>query len=132
MNCKWTELRQGPWHTDSLMAYIDEQALYLEESQTRNYVKWPVLGTYLWPNNFVGNSYAEEVAYLKTWTTSRANWMDANMFGSCLDLGISEIQSMQFRVFPNPANSIVNIEATALINYAEIQLIDALWKGCTV
>lgn len=128
MNCTWTELRQGPWHTDSLMAYIDEQALYLEESQTRNYLKWPVLGTYLWPNNFIGNSYAEEVAYLKTWTTARANWLDANMFGSCTDLGVSEIESMQFRVFPNPANSVVNIESTALISHAEVQLIDASGK----
>ena len=128
MNCTWSELRQGPWHTDSLLTYIDQQALYLEESQIRNYAKWPVLGTYLWPNNFIGNSYAEEIDYLKTWLVERANWMDANMFGTCDDLGIPNLNETVYRVFPNPARTIITVESNEKINDAQIFLIDVAGK----
>lgn len=124
MHCRWRDLRAGPWHTDSLMAYIDEQALLLEEAQIRNFQKWPVLGTYLWPNNFVGNTYAEEIGYLKTWITDRANWMDANMFGTCANWSVEEVNAIQARVFPNPAEKIVWFELTELLNEGVIELYD--------
>jgi len=124
MNCRWRDLRAGIWHTDTLMAYIDEQAAILNQSQTRNFQKWPVLGTYLWPNNFVGNTYDEEIAYLKTWVTDRANWMDANMFGSCTNWSVDEIESTQVRVFPNPADSYVLFEFTELISEGTLELYD--------
>ncbi|MBL7899045.1 MAG: CotH kinase family protein, partial [Crocinitomicaceae bacterium] len=108
-NCRWQELRQDILHTDSLMQYIDEMALYLDEAQVRNYIKWPVLGVYLWPNNFIGATYAEEIQYLKDWTTNRVNWMDLNMFGSCPDLNVDQQQSQQLQVFPNPSADQIKI-----------------------
>ncbi|MCJ8289957.1 MAG: CotH kinase family protein [Crocinitomicaceae bacterium] len=124
MNCRWRDLRAGKWHTDSLMDYIDEQAAILEQSQVRNYQKWQVLGMYLWPNNFVGNTYAEEIAYLKTWVTDRANWMDANMFGSCSNWSVDEIEGAQVRVFPNPATDHVLFEFTELVADGTLELFD--------
>lgn len=124
MNCRWRDLRAGKWHTDSLMDYIDAQAAILEQSQVRNYQKWQVLGMYLWPNNFVGNTYAEEIAYLKTWVTDRANWMDANMFGSCSNWSVDEIEGAQVRVFPNPATDHVLFEFTELVADGTLQLFD--------
>ncbi|MCG3164456.1 MAG: hypothetical protein POELPBGB_00210 [Bacteroidia bacterium] len=82
LNCRWLELRSDILHTDSLMMRIDTMAIYLNESQQRHYQTWPILGTYVWPNYFVGNTYQEEVDYLKYWITERLNWMDANMPGS--------------------------------------------------
>jgi hypothetical protein len=128
MNCRWQEMRQGAWHTDTLMAYIDSMAAYLEESQIRNYQKWQVLGIYLWPNNYIGLTYADEVDYLKTWITDRATWMDANMFGVCNDLGISEDEQDHYRVFPNPANEFVTFEFPYLVDEASIILYDAMGK----
>ncbi|MFK7785015.1 MAG: CotH kinase family protein [Crocinitomicaceae bacterium] len=124
MHCRWLELRAGKWHTDTLMAYIDEQAAILSQAQVRNFQKWPVLGTYLWPNNFIGNTYDEEIAYLKLWITDRANWMDANMFGSCTNLSVSEIEMTQVRVFPNPAEDQVLFEFTELLSEAQLELYD--------
>ncbi|MDX2359310.1 MAG: CotH kinase family protein [Crocinitomicaceae bacterium] len=123
--CRWAELRQGPWHTDSLMAQIDGLALYLDQAQQRNFQKWQVLGTYLWPNNFVGNTYAEEINYLKTWLTDRANWMDANMFSSCTDLGTEELTGLQLRVFPNPTSDYVIIESPVSIDEGKLYLYDS-------
>ena len=37
------------------------------------------LGQYVWPNDFVGDTYEEEVDFLKTWLTTRLTWMDDNM-----------------------------------------------------
>lgn len=122
MNCRWRDLRAGKWHTDSLMDYIDEQAALLDQAQIRNYQKWPVLGNYVWPNNFVGNTYAEEVTYLKTWITDRANWMDANMFGTCSNWSVDELPSMQVRVFPNPTEDHVLFEFTELAIDGSLEL----------
>lgn len=110
LNCRWQTLRNGVWHTDTLMAKIDSLALILEESQIRNYQKWGTLGNYVWPNNFVGNSFAEEIDYLKTWITARATWMDANMFGSCTNLSLAELPKTAIKVFPIPANSSITFD----------------------
>lgn len=109
VNCRWQTLRQDVLHTDSLMTYIDSMAAYLDQAQQRNYIKWPVLGVYLWPNNFVGATYAEEIQYLKDWTLQRLNWMDANMFGSCADLNAETFEVESLNVFPNPASESVTI-----------------------
>ena len=46
-----------------------------------NFNKWPIFGTYIWPNNFVGQNYAEETDYLKTWISDRLVWMDGAIAG---------------------------------------------------
>lgn len=79
LNCRWNDLRNGILSTANVMARIDSIAAVLNEPQTRNYTIWPILGTYVWPNNFVGSTYQQEVDYLKTWLTQRLNWMDDNM-----------------------------------------------------
>jgi len=76
---RWNELRQTLLSKDSINAYIDLQAELLDESQQRNYVKWPILGQYVWPNAFVGQTYDEELDYLKTWTSTRIDWIDSQL-----------------------------------------------------
>ena len=85
LKCRWLELRTDILNTDNLMQRIDSIALLLDESQQRHYTYWPILGTYVWPNYFVGNTYQEEVDYFKYWLTERLNWMDANMPGNAED-----------------------------------------------
>lgn len=128
LNCRYTEMRQGIWHTDSLMARIDTLSAYLDESQQRNFQRWQTLGTYVWPNNFIGNTYTEEINYLKTWLTDRLTWMDNNMFGSCPDLGLKENQPLELKVFPNPASDFADIYSKESFNSAIIQLSDGTGK----
>ena len=76
---RWTAHREGPWSDASLVADIDTTAALLEEAQERNFERWPVLGDQVWPNDVDATereTYAEEVAYLKSWLTSRAAWLD--------------------------------------------------------
>lgn len=111
LNCRWQELRQTKFHKDTLMNYIDSMANYLQDASSRNFTKWQTLGTYLWPNNFVGNTYSEEIDYLKNWLLARIDWMDANMFGTCTDLGINQttLQQQKVNIYPNPTQNTLNV-----------------------
>ncbi len=77
---RWAELRSSQLDTDRILTYIDSVANVLNaESQQRNFQRWPVLGTYVWPNYYVGPTFASEVSWLKNWVSARLNWLDANM-----------------------------------------------------
>ncbi len=110
VNCRWFTLRNSIFSNDYLLHYIDSMAVFLVDAAERHYVKWPILGEYVWPNNFVGNTYGEEINYLKTWTLGRLNWMDQNMFGTCENLNVSEQETESTRIFPNPASAKVFLE----------------------
>jgi len=101
--------------------YIDSMAVILEVPAQRHYQKWPILGNYVWPNDFIGTSYQAEINYLKTWIQNRTAWMDANMFGTCI-ASISEINYDAINIFPNPTSSVVTI--SGLPNQGELYLLD--------
>ncbi|MSQ79546.1 MAG: T9SS type A sorting domain-containing protein [Flavobacteriaceae bacterium] len=84
--CRWTELRKGLLKTQNISNYIDSTAEYLSLPAKRHFAKWQILGTYVWPNWYIGNTYQEEVNWLKKYVRGRMNWMDKNMpnvVGSC-------------------------------------------------
>ncbi len=101
---RWAELRADVLSTERVMAQIDSVANLVGEAQERNFVRWPVLGEYVWPNASVEATYAEEVAYLRNWTTDRLNWLDANLsreLSLVTDLP-PEAPAETLRVYPNP------------------------------
>jgi len=105
INCRWKALRTESLHTDSLLQFIDDNAAFLDEAQNRNFDRWPILGTYVWPNAFIGETYQDEVNFLKDWLTERLNWMDKNMVGDdCLFLSSTDtrIATSIMEVYPNP------------------------------
>ena len=102
LNCRWQELRMTTLHTDTILAFVTEMETYLEDAAERNFQRWPVLGNYVWPNNFIGDTYSEEMGYLRDWTTERLAWMDDNMFGSCEDLNLADNVFQTVSVYPNP------------------------------
>jgi hypothetical protein len=95
-----------------LYNYIDSLAAILEVPSERHYQRWPILGNYVWPNNFVGNTYQEEITYLKSWINDRLTWMDANMFGVCDTAAqIESLHKSDFNIYPNPTKDVVYIES---------------------
>jgi hypothetical protein len=64
---------------DLFQAEIDSNSLYLKQSQERNFYKWPILGTYVWPNNVYFSTYNEEINYLKEWLDKRFRWLNDNI-----------------------------------------------------
>ncbi len=73
---RWREWRQGPASDENLLAHIDSLVAEINEAQVRNFERWdnirPVGG---WP---------DLIADLKTWVTTRAAWIDAQILESGL------------------------------------------------
>ncbi|MEZ5195226.1 MAG: CotH kinase family protein [Bacteroidales bacterium] len=69
---RWEPLRQNELSNDNLVYAIDSIVAYIDEAQQRNYERWPILGTYVWPNYYwQGNTYNGEVAFFKNWFFNR-------------------------------------------------------------
>ena len=117
-------MRQGVWNTDSLMQRIDALALYLDEAQQRNFQRWNILNSYVWPNQYIGGSFSAEIDYLKNWITTRITWMDNNMPGSCTDLGSSHLKQEVIKVYPNPSIGNINIAFGGQINYGSLRVVN--------
>jgi hypothetical protein len=121
-NCRWKTLRETKFTNSYFTNTIDSLALVLNESQARNYKRWPILGTYVWPNQFVGSSYQDEINFLKQWTLDRLAWMDSNMIGNCLVItATKETNPNFFQIFPNPFSSHITIQSETAFNYIEIR-----------
>nr|AOE13773.1 conserved hypothetical protein [uncultured bacterium] len=86
LKCRWEYLRDRSFHQDSLFNFIDSMALYLDDAQQRNFQQWPTLGTYVWPNFYVGNTYQDELIFFKTWIGDRLLWIDNNLGGNCYEI----------------------------------------------
>ena len=110
--CRWKNLRQTTLSNAWFDQYIDSIAGQLNEAQARNFVQWPILGTYVWPNPWpYPATYQGEVSALKSWIHSRLSWLDTNMPGTCttpVSNGIAEIQAT-FRIYPNPVSDHLSV-----------------------
>jgi hypothetical protein len=105
---RYSKLRLGPLNTDSIMAYLDSNQALLGEAINRNFERWPILDQYVWPNPYVGNSYDNEMDYLKTWITDRLIWMDTKWL-TPLGNEYMETEYQIFNAYPNPFNSKLNL-----------------------
>ncbi len=112
VKCRYEQMRQGALNTDSINLVIDQAITKLGPEVQKNFDRWPILGTYIWPNNFIGNTYEEEVNYLKKWIKARAEWMDSNLPGVCVSTGVNDKEIPgQLTAYPNPAIGSITIEA---------------------
>ncbi len=77
VSARWKELRGNIFSDDNLASLIDNEAALLEEAQVRNFERWLILGTYVWPNVApYPATYAEEITALQTWISGRLSWID--------------------------------------------------------
>jgi hypothetical protein len=118
VRCRWEYLRSNSFGNESLIAKIDTLYNQLTVPAERHFTRWPILSTYVWPNFFIGDTYLEEMDYLKTWLINRVTWMDANMWGdSCqIDLSVPyENLDASLSIFPNPAQDqlFINLKSSS-------------------
>jgi CotH kinase protein/Secretion system C-terminal sorting domain len=110
--CRYEELRKGPLNIDSINMVIDSAVAKIGPAIQRNFIRWPILGTWVWPNNYVGNTYQQEITYLKQWISERAAWMDSSMPGVCVTTEVANeiLPVNSLRAYPNPAMGKINVE----------------------
>jgi subtilisin-like proprotein convertase family protein len=112
LKCRWLYLRQNVLSNNWFDNYIDSIAGQLDEAQQRNFVKWPILGIYVWPNPWpYATTYAGEVGGLKTWIHNRLAWLDTNMPGTCeTTFAVNNIAAQnEFSIYPNPVSDMMNV-----------------------
>ena len=79
---RWKVLRKNQLAVPKITSMIDNYARLLDTAQKTNFKRWPSLGKYVWPNRYVGNSYEDEINYLKQWIEVRFSWIDSQFFGT--------------------------------------------------
>lgn len=75
---RWVALRGDALSESKILSRIDAYSSDLTKAGAikSNFETWPFLGTYVWPNNFIGQTHADEIGYLKNWISKRLRWMD--------------------------------------------------------
>lgn len=112
---RWLTLRQNELSLARIDALIDSLASLIQEAQQRNFLRWDVLGKYVWPNYFIATTFEEEIAYVKRWVAERVDWLDRN-FGTTGFTRDGEatppggnLQPLLFQNSPNPFNPTTTI-----------------------
>ena len=108
---RWQEVRSSSLSNENIMNYIDSVVNVLDAPQQRNFVQWPILNEYIWPNNYVGGSYSNEVRYLKNWIENRLHWLDTQIdaFEIITSINESMAPENEITVYPNPGDGFFNI-----------------------
>lgn len=78
---RWNELRGNQFSEANILSIIDKNINLLQKNSsiTQHFTRWKFLGVALPFNGFVGQTYQEEVDYLKNWVHGRLVWIDQNI-----------------------------------------------------
>ena len=105
---KWVELRKTELSTDHLIAKVDSFQNLLQEAQVRNFNKWQILGSYIWPNYRVHFSYNDEVAAVRNFLRSRLDYLDTQ-FADFASSNINLVDEEDLDLYPNPVGDILRL-----------------------
>lgn len=103
--CRWKQLRQTSLSNEHINFIIDSVNNLLVEAQQRHFLRWPILGQYVWPNmQPIPATYAAEITTLKQWLAGRIDWIDNNIIatGSCFSWPADTKGSLLVKLYPNP------------------------------
>ena len=108
VRARWQTLRNNELSITKVNRIIDSMTTRLGDATSRNFQRFPILGKYVWPNPYYGNTHAEDVAYLKKWIADRFKWLDGEM--ALLPTGVDASLVQNITVYPNPSVSTFNFD----------------------
>ena len=79
---RWNELRTNILSNENILSLVDSDYSFLKnetDAADKNFNRWKIFGIYIWPNSFIGNSYYEEINFLKEWISYRTSWLDESI-----------------------------------------------------
>ena len=109
---RYEELKENVFSKESIIERIDSLDSALGDAADRNFAQYDILGEYIWPNRFVGETHPQEIQYLKGWFDERIDFIDekiANGFNTVTAKG-------EVVVYPNPTSG------PFVVNMGELQL----------
>ena len=77
----------------------------------RNFERWPILGEYVNPNYFVGDSYESEVDWMNNWETERVENLDNILPGICEN--VTNIPLVEFgnsKIYPSLFSTKITVQ----------------------
>lgn len=87
----WDEARQNGLTKESLVAYVDQLEAELEQSQTLNFLRWPIMNTKVHQNPRIWGSYSQEVQNVRSFISERVDWMDRKLNYTYVPSAITEV-----------------------------------------
>ena len=126
--------KTGALKNENITAHIDSLFLEIQEAQVRNFQKWKILGTYVWPNHQpVPATWEGEVGDFRYWINTRMLWLDVNMPGIVLATEQeNELPQITMEAYPNPFIESVSVKIHAEKNEkATLSLLDISGKILT-
>ncbi len=76
---RYRQLRQFVFSNEQLIGKIRNYQNQLQSAQVRNFIRWDILGQYVWPNYFIANTFDEEIDFMVDWLERRLAWMDSQL-----------------------------------------------------
>ena len=112
---RWSWIRKHELSNQRIAFVIDSLTNVISEAQVRNYQRWPILGVKVWPNYYVGSSYASEINWMKDWITKRLAFLDQQWPYDFTGYD-NQFVSQSISVFPNPFTDRLTVQLDATIN----------------
>ncbi len=91
----WAEARRNGLTEESFIAYINDQAAMLEQSQQLNFMRWPIMNERVHQNPKTWGSYANKVEKVQNYIRYRIPWLDNKLGFDASTLGNERIQPVQ-------------------------------------
>lgn len=129
LHCRWKTLRLNEFSNENIETKIDSLVNYLGDATQRNFERWQILGNYVWPNKFIGNTHKEEINFVKNWMINRAEWMDMQWTIDCPQTSSIYYNQNIFEatVFPNPIEDAFTLNIDFSGSY-ELKISDVFGK----
>jgi hypothetical protein len=85
LRCRWNTLRAagGPLDVAHIEMLLDAFGKHIATAKARDIKRWKNIGFWVWPNNYIGATWENEVAYLRYWIHQRLAWLDKSLPGTC-------------------------------------------------
>ena len=77
---RWTEKKYALEQTFADDGIIQNLAEEIKVSADLNFIKWSILGVYVWPNASGYEdrlTFQDEIDYMKFWLSERFTWLDS-------------------------------------------------------
>ena len=87
----WDEARQGGLTEENLTAFIDKMEKDLNQSQRLNFLRWPIMNSYVHQNPHIWGSYQAEVENVRRFMIERIAWMDKKLNYDYVPSGITSV-----------------------------------------
>jgi len=119
---RWATLRLKELSSQRISFVVDSLTSLISEAEVRNYVRWPILGTYVWPNYYIGPTYSSEITWMKDWITKRLAFLD-QMWPYDFTGNENQLASQTCKIFPNPFMNKLTVQLDRTLSgkgYAEI------------